>query len=150
MAVGGYNEDLHYAEDFDLWLRISDAGGKFDFTVEPLYFYRRRADSNTQGMIGVYESLVQIYSTYLSHANPAIRAVAEEKVEATKAQLALEKARSLILAGSYSYARATIQAVNSHFKRRKLAFVAFLLRIFPFSVRWALRRAHLRQQARFS
>ena len=42
--VNGYNEDLPYAQDFDLWLRIGEIG-KLENLREPLIKYRRWADN---------------------------------------------------------------------------------------------------------
>ena len=42
--VNGYNEDLPYAQDFDLWLRIGEIG-KLENLREPLIKYRRCSDS---------------------------------------------------------------------------------------------------------
>ena len=148
--VGGYNQDLPYCEDFDLWLRIADAGGKFDFTEEPLYLYRQRAGSMTKNAIGLLKALIPIYSRYLSHPDAAIRAAAAEMLRASGAELDLETARALILSGSYSSARARLQAANTHYHRTDFACAALLLRVFPFAVRWTLARNRMRQQAQYS
>ncbi len=37
--VGGWSEDIMY-EDWDLWLKIFETGGKVAFVNEPLFFYR--------------------------------------------------------------------------------------------------------------
>ncbi|MBR0237065.1 MAG: glycosyltransferase [Thermoguttaceae bacterium] len=42
--VNGYNEELPYAQDFDLWLRIGEIG-KLENLREPLIKYRRCRDS---------------------------------------------------------------------------------------------------------
>lgn len=40
LSVGGYDERLRSCEDFDLWLRLLDAGVKVKLISLPLYFYR--------------------------------------------------------------------------------------------------------------
>ena len=43
--VGGYSGDLRRAEDYDLWLRIAEAGYEILWNSEPLAVYRLRPDS---------------------------------------------------------------------------------------------------------
>ena len=45
--VGGFDQNLRYAEDLDLWLRIAHGGSKFLPCPQPLVRYRRRAGSLT-------------------------------------------------------------------------------------------------------
>jgi len=47
VRVGGFDKDLRYAEDLDLWLRIAHRGSKFLPCPQPLVRYRRRAGSLT-------------------------------------------------------------------------------------------------------
>ena len=47
--VGGYNEALLYSQDYDLWLRMADAGIKFACIPEPLYNYSISPDSIAKG-----------------------------------------------------------------------------------------------------
>lgn len=39
-SVGGFDEQLHYSEDWDLWLRLAEQGG-FGYVDEPLVLVRR-------------------------------------------------------------------------------------------------------------
>jgi glycosyltransferase involved in cell wall biosynthesis len=43
--VGGYREMFDASQDFDLWLRVLEAGVHIDTLAEPLYRWRRHADS---------------------------------------------------------------------------------------------------------
>jgi glycosyltransferase involved in cell wall biosynthesis len=47
VRVGGFDQDLRYAEDLDLWLRIAHGGCKFLPCSQPLVRYRKRAGSLT-------------------------------------------------------------------------------------------------------
>jgi glycosyltransferase involved in cell wall biosynthesis len=42
LKVGGFDEDLHRAEDFELWVRAVHAGVKFAYHETSLFRYRRR------------------------------------------------------------------------------------------------------------
>lgn len=43
--MGGYREAFRASQDFDLWLRFLDTGAPLDNLAEPLYRWRRHADS---------------------------------------------------------------------------------------------------------
>lgn len=47
VRVGGFDQDLRYAEDLDLWLRIAHGGSRFLPCWQPLVRYRKRAGSLT-------------------------------------------------------------------------------------------------------
>jgi len=47
VRVGGFDQDLRYAEDLDLWLRIAHGGFKILPCSQPLVRYRKRAGSLT-------------------------------------------------------------------------------------------------------
>jgi GT2 family glycosyltransferase len=46
--IGGIDPALHYAMDWDLWLRLLDAGARFRFIDAPLAAVRSHADSKTR------------------------------------------------------------------------------------------------------
>lgn len=45
LAAGGYDEAMHRAEDFDLWVRLYKQGAKFANIATPLLHYRQTAVS---------------------------------------------------------------------------------------------------------
>lgn len=47
VRVGGFDQDLRYGEDLDLWLRVAHGGFKFLPCSRPLVHYRKRAGSLT-------------------------------------------------------------------------------------------------------
>jgi len=46
-GIGGYREDMEYIEDYEYWVRVYKNNFKMMRLHEPLYFYRRHADSMT-------------------------------------------------------------------------------------------------------
>lgn len=49
IKVRGYDEQLFYSQDYDLWLRMAEAGLKFKCIPEPLYNYSITPDSIAKG-----------------------------------------------------------------------------------------------------
>ncbi|SFL45429.1 glycosyltransferase [Pelosinus propionicus] len=49
MQTGGFNPKLHYAEDWDLWLRLAQKGG-FGYVDEPLVFVRRHSENTSKSV----------------------------------------------------------------------------------------------------
>lgn len=47
LEIGGYNENLESAEDYDMWLKFSDVHANFVYIDEPLALYRRHGDQFT-------------------------------------------------------------------------------------------------------
>jgi glycosyltransferase involved in cell wall biosynthesis len=47
VALGGFNQDPSWAEDWDLWVRLIQAGIRFACCPEPLLLYRIHPDSET-------------------------------------------------------------------------------------------------------
>jgi glycosyltransferase involved in cell wall biosynthesis len=65
-SVGGWNEDLTFSEDWELWLRLSEIAS-FTNTEKALYFYRKHSFSitRTSPIEFAYKAQIQICKTYL-------------------------------------------------------------------------------------
>lgn len=148
--VGGCDDQLSSAEDFDLWLRIAEAGGRFDFTSKPLVRYRLRPNSLTTNRTNMCKTTLTVYSKYLHHSAADIREAAESGFQKVQAEFQLEMSKQFILTGAYSSARTCLQAANAHYKRTKLRAVELLLQTVPSLVQWALRRSRQRVQATYA
>jgi glycosyltransferase involved in cell wall biosynthesis len=58
-AVGGYNADLPYAGDLDLWLRLSTRY-QVGYLAQPLYAYRQHAASMTNAGISARRAITEM------------------------------------------------------------------------------------------
>lgn len=67
LAVGGYRDE-GWAEDYDLWLRLADAGVRFASLPETLFFWRDRPERATRTMAEyAREALRRCKSHHLRH-----------------------------------------------------------------------------------
>jgi glycosyltransferase involved in cell wall biosynthesis len=113
--VGGFDPNLRYAEDLDLWLRIAHGGGRFAYVREPLLRYRRRPGSLTakyQRNDGGVRAVIKLYESLSSKLN----LTAAEKVAV---DLAIKKAK------------AEITGLKPAVRRWKAWIRAALLLVFP-------------------
>lgn len=61
--AGGFNSNLHYAEDWDLWLRLAQKGG-FGYVDEPLVFVRRHSQNTSKSVITGLEGEQRVLKQY--------------------------------------------------------------------------------------
>ncbi len=61
--VGGFNPNLHYAEDWDLWLRLAQKGG-FGYVDEPLVFVRRHSENTSKSVTTGLEGEQRVLNQY--------------------------------------------------------------------------------------
>ncbi len=65
VAVGGFDETLSVAEDFDLWLRLAHSGSVFVLHPEPLALLRRRPGSLSSHLSTKIDCHLRIVSKWL-------------------------------------------------------------------------------------
>lgn len=100
VRVGGFDQDLRYAEDLDLWLRIAHGGFKFLPCSQPLVRYRRRAGSLTaecspdqeiRRRIQLYEKLFDKLALTPEQKHAVELAVQRKRAEITGLKPAIRK-----------------------------------------------------------
>lgn len=63
VQTGGFNPQLRYAEDWDLWLRLAQKGG-FGYVDEPLVFVRRHGHNTSKSVITGLEGEQRVLGQY--------------------------------------------------------------------------------------
>lgn len=111
-AVGGIDRDLHYAMDYDLWLRLA-AGHRFAHIPTVLAHYRWVGQNKSA--VGGWGRLNEINTLVVRHHLPDTPAFF--RLEAVN--MHLQEARVSVAAGRYgtamaSFAKATWQVLPSH------------------------------------
>lgn len=100
VRVGGFDEDLRYAEDLDLWLRIAHGGFKFLPCSQPLVRYRKRAhsltaecspDQEVRRRIQLYENLPEKLDLTPEQKHAVELIVQRERAEITGLKPAISK-----------------------------------------------------------
>jgi glycosyltransferase involved in cell wall biosynthesis len=131
--AGMFDESIRSCEDFDLWLRIVQNGGRIIYHRQPLVLYRRREGSlssdrvwMTRNLLGVFEKCAATFQL-----TPEEREILNQHMHDQRAMLNLFEGKHALNAGKTSAALASFQKANEHLRRRKLAAVIFLLRYVP-------------------
>jgi glycosyltransferase involved in cell wall biosynthesis len=136
--AGMFDESIRSCEDFDLWLRIVQRGGRIVYHRRPLVLYRRREGSLSsdrawmaRNIVGVLEKCAATFQL-----TPAERKVLNENLNEQRALLNLFEGKHALKAGNASAALASLAKANEHLRRKKLAAVIMLLRYVPGLVSW--------------
>lgn len=99
-AVSGYEGSLRAAEDFDLWLRLLEAGWKGGIVPRPLARYRRRADSLSHQTGPLMLALARVYRAAAARLGERPEArVAEAMRVRIEREAAWDEGDALIRAG---------------------------------------------------
>jgi glycosyltransferase involved in cell wall biosynthesis len=133
IEAGMFDAALRRSEDFDLWLRIAHAGGRFDGSMKVLAEYRRNGtgastdlDAMADAMIAVFDKCVRTLTLTQEEreviARARIRQHAEKKF--------LEGKRAFV-DGDFRRARQALGEANAVMRSRKLALVVRGLSLAP-------------------
>lgn len=93
--VGGYDDDLRNAQDFDLWLRLLGAGARAAYIDKPLAWYRRTPGSLSSDAIRISGFEIQVYEK-LRRAHPELSRLCDDRVDAARYTIALNKAKQAL------------------------------------------------------
>lgn len=131
--AGLFNEELRYAEDYDLWLRLAKHGLRLAYQEQVLLNKRMHAASLSSDRRKLHESA--LYVLEKSRQEPGLsqdgrEAIAEQSVRLT-ALVKLEQGKDRLLRGDFAGAQEAIKEANSFFKNWKLRVALFCLRYAP-------------------
>lgn len=108
-AVGGFDPALRSAEDFDLWIRLIEAGWGAAYVNAPLSRYRRRAGSLSSQTANLLRSVIHVYEKAEARLGDRPEAaVAREMRLQVARELACQEGEAMVLSGD---ARAGISRI---------------------------------------
>lgn len=136
--VGRFDPALRRSEDFDLWLRIAHAGGRFDGTARVLAYYRR----HDQGTSADLELMADAVLTVLDKCERTLQLDETDRaaVQAARRRQLAEKrfieGKRAFIERDYPRARRAIGEANAVMGSRKLALVTVGLLVMPRVLSW--------------
>jgi glycosyltransferase involved in cell wall biosynthesis len=145
MQVGCFDEaDRSIPEDYDLWLRLANAGARMAYQHKPLAKYRYRADSVSASRVKLHDGALRV----LRRLRQQIKLNAEETAALTRTEqhlqstIALQQSKDLIVKGEVDAAAAILSQARETNSSWKIPAALFLLRTFPGLLRNYLRKTH--------
>jgi glycosyltransferase involved in cell wall biosynthesis len=133
VAAGLFDEQMRYAEDHDLWLRISHAGGRIAYQCAVLL--RRRVRSGSQGsslanlLNGEIQSLTKLNRDL--DLTPAQRGLVATRLRRIQAEDATVVGKAFLLAGNAEKARESLRRAQALAPNLRLRAVLTGLQIAP-------------------
>jgi glycosyltransferase involved in cell wall biosynthesis len=133
IRAGMFDEGLRSSEDFDMWLRILEQGGRITYHREPVVRYRRRPESLSANPIGMCRHIVMV----LDRAEQRGKLSADEceilrgQRVRFKAMLRLYEGKKAFFDGEPGKAVDCLAEANNYFRSVKLRLVLLMLRAAP-------------------
>jgi glycosyltransferase involved in cell wall biosynthesis len=140
--VGLFDEDMRWAEDLDLWLRILERGHHFTFTREPLVKYRLRSNSLSSNGSGSIGGTIALFERYLRNdkTTDEQRRKIETYLARLQAQLNLARFKESMQTRDYKEATAQLEQAINYYGSFKLRMIYAAMCFMPGLVRrWAKR-----------
>lgn len=136
--VSGFNEDIYYAEDTDLWLRIAETT-KVGYINQPLAVYRLRNESRSENFEEHYLSKIKIIE-YAIKRNPALFNSSRKRKNQILGKQYYKLGYRLFAAGQRTKAvQALLEAIKKGYHTPKTLYY-FLLSSFP---DWMIKRLRM-------
>ncbi len=129
-SVGGFDNDLRNAQDFDLWIRILAAGGKAAYLDEPLAWYRLRDDSLSSNDVRLSAFTIRVYEK-LRAARPDLMVLCDRRIDKLRYTMALNKAKAALRDGQFGAFHEHAEEALIRGRNPKLRATVGLARIAP-------------------
>jgi cellulose synthase/poly-beta-1,6-N-acetylglucosamine synthase-like glycosyltransferase len=115
LAVGGFDAEIRFAADWDLWVRMVLTGSRIGCVDQPLARYRLQAESLSAQRARLIEGRLQTLSKAAARddLSPEERAVLGRSIEENTRLLLLAQAREAILEGHPDARRLTLELARS-------------------------------------
>lgn len=131
--VGPFDEALRTNEDFDMWLRIVQAGGRFVYHQRPLWRYRKRGEALSADPVAMWGGYLRVLEKARRESDlpPDDLAMVDRRCDYVRAMLRLYDGRRSFFAGDFVAAIGALTEANTLLKSRKLALAVRAMRLAP-------------------
>lgn len=131
--VGRFDPAFRRSEDFDLWLRIAHAGGRFDGTAKVLAQYRRDGTGASTDLVAMADAILAVFdkcerTLSLGAAERTALAAARSREQAVRTFL---EGKQAFIDGDFVVARRALAEANMVMRSRKLTLIVGVLSIAP-------------------
>ncbi len=143
VEAGLFDESLHYAEDYDLWLRMAQQGSRLAYQRKVLVCKRMHQTNASSNLIKLFESALFVLdrTERSSELTDKERAALRQRVTTIEAGWRLEQGKAKLCHADFSAAAEDIRASNNYYQSRRLKILLLGLR---FSPRLLLRAYNIR------
>lgn len=133
LDAGMFDESLVSGEDFELWLRILERGGRIGYHRRVLARYRKRRGSHTSDPIRLYQNYLKILDKIerVARLTTENKRVVEKRRAWAHAMLRLHEGKQAFFRGETKEAIGGLSEANDYFGSRKIALALMLLRRAP-------------------
>lgn len=131
--AGLFDENFHYAEDYDLWLRIAKRGARLSYQRKVLLGKRRHAESLCADDLKLFENALHVLDK-VGRSNDLSESERESLIRHENkliAYLRLEYGKINLSRGHFGAAVEGFQEANEFYRSWKLRWVLFWLRLWP-------------------
>jgi glycosyltransferase involved in cell wall biosynthesis len=132
-AAGNFDPDDGNAHDFLLWMRIAKNGGRIGYQKKVLAKYRVHLNSLSGDAVNRMERSIFAFERAMDTLELTAdeTAIAQKRLEGFRADLEVERGKSLLLGGEHREAAAAFLRANRRRRSLKLATVALMARFAP-------------------
>jgi glycosyltransferase involved in cell wall biosynthesis len=137
LDAGLFDEDRRCCEDYDMWVRIADRGGRLAYQHKVLALRRIHSQAITADPSYVIDSQVAVFRK-LGGSLPLIpthQEIVQKQIARCMAEIQLHRSKADLMAGNYTEAATGVRFANNYFQSRKLRSIEWVIRLMPRTVR---------------
>jgi glycosyltransferase involved in cell wall biosynthesis len=137
LDAGLFDNDRRCCEDYDMWVRIADRGGRMAYQPKVLALRRLHSEAITADPSYVIDSQVAVFRK-LGLSLPLVpghQAIVEKQIARCMAEIQLHRSKVDLMAGKYTEAATGVRFANAYFQSRKLRGIEWVIRFMPRTVR---------------
>lgn len=137
LDAGLFDEERRCCEDYDMWVRIADRGGRMAYQHKVLALRRIHSQAITADPSYVIDSQVAVFRK-LAESLPLIpphQEIVQKQIARCMAEIQLHRSKADLMAGKYTEAATGVRFANNYFQSKKLRGIEWIIRLMPRTVR---------------